>query len=626
MADSRREIYQIKSIAGGQSKSLYDAPANTYLTGVGIDPDLTASSSGLNWRTSGAISPSTYAKFSGTEVTGVPMWIITQPRTGNSFVYANDGKMHSFTDNIAMRTADEASTSLPIAITGGAGGGAAYYNNFNYFATNGATIAYDTQTANFTVGQVLTGGTSGATATIKVDTDSGATGILQTTSPALAFTVGETITDPLGGSAKVTTFRRSSDLAQYGGLDQGASIALTNNVWTGAKFGKTALSNTTYPIVTPLSINIPNHPMHVHGDNALYIGDVLPSTAGATLSGRGCLHRLKTKRTTFDGDTDDGSAYNVFDLPYGYWPTDIESYGTDLVIAAIRCTDEKVNQGRAELFFWDCISDSFYNRVQLPDPLVTALYNKNGSLYVFTGNSQGGSRVSVYSGGRTVETVCFNEEGLSPLAGAVDAYGERMSFGTSITHPTARGVVVSIGSKFSTAGSASASAVHVTSACSASAANPVVTAAKYVEQGPDANSITNNSNPKIIMGWTASGQFGLDKQGTPATMPNVWRSNLIAVGKKFVIKRIIIPLLDPVVTATNMSVTLYVDTGSTSYSLPAIEPTVYSGKRSVIYKEPVIGMVPAFTDFFIEIAWIGLGANTVALPITFELEVYDDQS
>lgn len=553
MANSKREIYQVKSIAGGMSKSLYDAPSNTYIAGVGIDPDLPAASSGLPSRTAGAIIPSQYTKFSGTEIDGIPYWIITQPRSSNSYVYTSAGKIHSFTNVIAMRATDEAGTAFPIAITNGAGNGAAYYNNFIYFAE----------------------GTNG-------------------------------------------------DISQYGGLDQGASIALTENVWTGAKFGKTALTNSTYPIMTALSLSIPNHPMHVHGDNALYIGDVLPQAVGS-LGGRGCLHRLKTKRTTFDGDTDDGSAYNVFDLPYGYWPADIESYGTDLVIAAFQCKDEKINQGRAELFFWDCISDSFYNRVVLPDPLVTALYNKNGTLYVFSGNSQAGSRVSIYSGGRSVETVAFNEEGISPFAGAVDAFGERMSFGTSIAHPISAGVVVSVGSKFAAAQNTNAgSAVHMTAMASAPNTTPTVTAIKYVQQA-------NNSSPKVIIGWTDNTVKGLDKQGAPAAMANVWQSPLFSIGQKFRITKIIIPLLESVGANTVISPKLYVDTGSTSYSLDAISATRSSGKRYAIYKEPEIGdgtnpMNPAFTDFFLELTWSGSSATPVGLPITFEVEVYDDQS
>jgi len=64
-----------------------------------------------------------------------------------------------------------------------------------------STLAYDAQTANFTVGQILTGGTSGATARIIADSDSGTTGTLTLHSIVGAFIDNETITDGAGGSA-----------------------------------------------------------------------------------------------------------------------------------------------------------------------------------------------------------------------------------------------------------------------------------------------------------------------------------------------------------------------------------------------------------------------------------------
>ncbi len=66
---------------------------------------------------------------------------------------------------------------------------------------NARTLAYNTQTGNFTAGLVLTGGTSGATATIHSDTDGGATGTLVLTGISGTFTVGEIITDSSTGSA-----------------------------------------------------------------------------------------------------------------------------------------------------------------------------------------------------------------------------------------------------------------------------------------------------------------------------------------------------------------------------------------------------------------------------------------
>ena len=64
-----------------------------------------------------------------------------------------------------------------------------------------AHLDYDAQSANFTVGSKLTGGTSGATAIILNDTDGGTTGTLKLGSVSGIFQNDETITDADGGSA-----------------------------------------------------------------------------------------------------------------------------------------------------------------------------------------------------------------------------------------------------------------------------------------------------------------------------------------------------------------------------------------------------------------------------------------
>lgn len=68
-------------------------------------------------------------------------------------------------------------------------------------ATNLYAIDYDAETAAFTAGDVLTGGTSGATATIVKVIDSGATGTLWVNGVTGTFQNNETITDASGGSA-----------------------------------------------------------------------------------------------------------------------------------------------------------------------------------------------------------------------------------------------------------------------------------------------------------------------------------------------------------------------------------------------------------------------------------------
>jgi len=66
-----------------------------------------------------------------------------------------------------------------------------------------ADIAYDAQTANFTVGETLTGASSGATGVIIADADAGTTGTLSLVQIQGTFIDNEIITDSATGSARV---------------------------------------------------------------------------------------------------------------------------------------------------------------------------------------------------------------------------------------------------------------------------------------------------------------------------------------------------------------------------------------------------------------------------------------
>lgn len=67
------------------------------------------------------------------------------------------------------------------------------------------TITYGTQTANFTTGSILTGATSGATAKIEEDSDSGATGTLTLGNISGTFQNGEIISDNSTGAGSATS-------------------------------------------------------------------------------------------------------------------------------------------------------------------------------------------------------------------------------------------------------------------------------------------------------------------------------------------------------------------------------------------------------------------------------------
>lgn len=384
----------IDSIDGGWTDAQYVASQSTYDSSVAIDPDFAI---GSQIKTSGAIIPVVYEKFSSTNVSGYPKWLITDIKDELLYAYMSDGKFVSYSNTLGSET-------LVGTPTSGAGNGAAYYNNYIYLAT-------------------------------------------------------------------------PTDISRYGPISNSPSLA--NTVWTST-WSLTALTNTTYPSLrgTP----IPNHPMHLHVDNYLYVGDVV--------AGQGVIHKIKTKKTTYEGDTNDGSAFNSLDLPFGYYPTDIESYGTDVAIIAIKTSSTVLNQGKSMLFLWDGTSDSYYRATPLPDPLATAMLNHNGILYIWTGNAVNGVRLSHYIGGDSVKEDVYLEEGTPPFAGAVDALGNRIAWGAWMTYPTDCASVFSYGSKKENI----TTSLHNVARATSTGTTPLITALKYVQQ-------SSNVQPKVIIGW-----------------------------------------------------------------------------------------------------------------------------
>jgi len=407
-----------------------------------------------------------------------------------------------------------------------------------------------------------------------------------------------------------------ADISRFGPLD--GSPSLTNSVWTGATLGsQTALVNTTYPSIRGGGV-MPNHPMHVHTDNKLYVGDFS--------AGVGYIHFIKTTEVTDEGDTNDGSTYNALDLPFGYMPVDIESYGNDLVIAAIQTSDSTIGQGKAALFFWDTTSDSFYNQVALPDPLVTALLNNNGQLYIFSGAVSTGSsisrgyRVSRFLGGQTIETLYLSDVGSPPLAGAVDASGDRIVWGTFTQIPDSGAGGPEFYAVAMAMGSNSPQipfGVHCIANATATGAlgDGIVTSLKFAEQAPF-------SNPKLIMGHRDAGGPGIDKQSTTYTT-NVFRSQMFNIGRKFTIKSLRMTL--PVAVATNMTITPKVfldDFSSDSTSgLTVVNDTNYADSERSVQMYPSIS---GDHNFVLELRWTGSVLAPVLLPVIIEFEVEDD--
>lgn len=416
---------------------------------------------------------------------------------------------------------------------------------------------------------------------------------------ALETLIGTVTGSVANGAAVYNDFiyiTTGTDVSRYGPLS--GSPTLTNTVWTGATLGnQTALTDTTYPAIR--GPKLPNHWMHVHTDGQLYFLDFKDN--------QGLVHVIKTDSS----GTDDGSAYNVLDLPFGYHPTAIESYGIDIAITAIQTTDTTLRQGNAALFLWDTISESFYQQIQLPDVYASALLNNNGRLYVFTGSGNTGSRVSLYEGGSSVQQVVFFDDGASPLPGAVGGFGDRVIFGAVSSSPVVAGVVFSFGSKQSDIPPAFHCPVKTTSGA---ANTPTCTAAAYVQQA-------SGDTPRVIAGWGTSTTYGIDRFDRDYdTNPATFRTDIFQIGRKFKVERIRYNLSTDTSTGVRDVVcTVFTDNESASTALSSRDV-----EDAFVYKRPEIN-VRGEKNFLLDFTWSGAGELALMLPIEIDVEVYADQ-
>lgn len=387
---------------------------------------------------------------------------------------------------------------------------------------------------------------------------------------------------------------KNADIARYGRLD--GSPTVTQAYWTSS-LSLTALTNTTYPSIDPSGANVemPNHVMHRHTDDKLYICDV-------HANGYGIISYIKTKKTTNQGDTDDGSTYNALDFDYGLYPTTIATYQTNLAVAVIEGVSTSVRQKNAKMSFWDTTSDSFslITDDELPDPLITAVLNVNGVLWVASGSAKGGCRISKYVGGYHSQQVFYDPHMLPPLQGAFAHLLNRVVFGSAVDYPANYGLVTAIGSS-----SIGGQPVHGILKASSAGANSYITCLAYVQ---------NDSLEKLapIVGWTDDTTAGgIDKLSTTYGT-SIFRSEMYRIGEPFRIEEIIIP--SSTVMASNITITpkVYVDDGSSSVTLKVINNTNFASRRIIkLASKKVIGQ----HNFFLELTWSGSALCTLALPI-----------
>jgi len=398
-----------------------------------------------------------------------------------------------------------------------------------------------------------------------------------------------------------------TDVSRYGPLNN--SPTLVDSVWTGATLGtQTALTNTTYPTFN--SVSIPNHIGHVHGDNSLYFTDFI--------NGQGQIHRITTRKVTNEGDTNGttvASAYSVLDLPFGFYPTAIESLGTLMIILGNYSSDGTVNQGKSAFVIWNTTNTVTFSEgpVYLADPLATALLNVNGVIYIWSGNGQNGFRLSRYQGGDNAQDIALFEEGFPPFATAVDAIGNKIIWGGTTTTPATSACVWSWGSKDSRLPNGIHNIIKTTSA----GATPIVTALKYAQQ-------SSNIQPKAIVAWRDGTTRGIDQYSATGTLGSYlrWTFN---VGLKFNIMYIRIPFGGAVAANTTITPKIWFDGLSSSLSPTVINNTNYPGSRKIIYKTPELKDYIGINDFTLEFAWTGTNPLPIAFPIKIVLDVKTDE-
>ena len=514
-------LLKIESIFEGQGPSSNFAQAGQFLSSIAIDPEAPTTDGSTDLKPSGFIRPIGYEKFSSTVLDQVPMWILTNPKNTTVYVFGNAGDIVTYDSALANEALLQA-TSASI------GNGAAYYNNYLYYATN-------------------------------------------------------------------------TDVGRYGPLDGSPSF---NDTYWSSTLALTALTHTTYP-ATRHSVLFPNHMMKVHVDNKLYFCDVS--------TGKGILSAIKTTKVTVQGDTNDGSAYNVVDFPFDYLPMCIESYGENLAIGGSNGTSAVVNQSSSTLFIWDTISDSFSRLIPIPDQVITALKYQNGVLYGWSGNLAGGTRFWYYAGGDSIVTLKYIPDAIPPLAGTIEADANRIMWGGFTVYPAASASIFAYGSK----SDLFPRGLHniARSTVTATSTNGVVTALKNVLQ-------SSKPHPNLVIGATDGTNKNLDKRST-TYQTSIFRSRPFEIGSPFSVKRIRIPLAQAV--AANMTIVpkLYFDCETATGTGTTVNVTNYASSEKFVIFGPdnFDNAVSGQNSFFIEFTISGTVLSTIGLPIEIEVEV-----
>lgn len=382
----------------------------------------------------------------------------------------------------------------------------------------------------------------------------------------------------------------------------------------------TAANSPTYTSNTPFgnlqTIYYPNHVLHRHSDGRLYIADVVDN--------RGAIHFIKTTKGTVEGDTNDGSTYLKLQFGYGLWPTALESYGEQLVIALFEGNDTGVRGKTSKLGFWDTTSTNVNSIiwVEFADSLITGLKNVNGTLYVTSTNPRGsGFRVSRLIGGYSFEDVAYNELGQAPLAGGIDGTANRLLFGSATQVPQQAACVWSLGLQKSVLGNGMFNIAAKQDAAMVTA----LAIPNMSEETSEAVSGFGFYTP--MMGWSGAsttGEVSVISDSTTYDDQIFWGPTY-RIGKPFQILKIKMPLAQQMATGMAVTPKIYVDGGAQVYTLTEANPTNDPGAYTIIRRAASDGSaIKGQHSFFIALEWDSTALCTFMLPFEYEVEILND--
>lgn len=406
-------------------------------------------------------------------------------------------------------------------------------------------------------------------------------------------------------------FAKDTTIARYGPLD--GTHTLNGNYWAGT-LGKTQLTadNNFYLPIDGNSDSYPQHVFHVHSDGKLYFTDIV--------GGSGSISYIATKKTTVEGDTDNGSTYDRLRFGPGLIPTCMESYGENLVIALFESIVSpgfsNGTRGKpARIAIWDTVSEK-YNIItngEFFDEHITAMKNVNGTLYIASGSRlRNGYRISRYLGGYSFEQIAFINDGFAPYPGAIVSDSGRLLFASTSVY------------SYGLRNNLSPNALF-----------------KYNHSGTDEGAFEVNTYSMIqypgrensfMSGWsTGNNSRGIDEIGgydtaVYGTGPHtpVFKSQIFTTETVCKITKISIPLLkllDNYGGTSSITVKIYIDDSWYPNTIGTITSASYGTSTQRITLRPTNMTIDH--SFYLSFEWGGTEYTPISLPIIIELEPID---